>query len=100
MLDWRKLATELNSYVDDVNVWEDGERVYSNYQKVVGYTLRLTEMRNDISLLEIEGIATPELKKFRTQVLDPTIERFDKIANYESRKITAMQVELDLQSKS
>ncbi|SRR6187431_2754767 len=100
MQDWEEYYREVQSYIDDINVWEDGERVYSNYQKVTGLALRLTEIRNGIAWLEISGKVTPEMKKFRTMILDPTIERFEKIANYESRKITAMQVELDLQSKS
>lgn len=99
MLDWRKLAVEVNTYVDDINVWDDGERIFSNYQKVVGYILRLTEIRNDIALLEIEGEADTQLKKFRTLVLDPTIERLEKVANYESRKITARQMEMELERK-
>ena len=99
MLDWRKLAVEVNATVEDINVWEDGDRIYSNYQKVVGYILRLTEIRNEIALQEIEGDVDPQLKKFRTLVLDPTIERLEKVANYESRKITAKQIELDLEGK-
>lgn len=99
MLDWKQLAAEVNSYVEDINVWEEGERIFSNYQKVVGYILRLTEIRNDLALLEIEGDIEPQLKKLRTLVIDPTIERLEKVANYESRKITAMQIELDMEGK-
>ena len=97
MLNWKDLATEVESYIDDINVWEDGERIFSNYQKVTGYILRLTEIRNQIATLEIAGEAPTELKKFRTLILDPTIERLEKVANYESRKITAKQMEFDLQ---
>lgn len=99
MLDWRQIATEVNSYVEDINVWEEGDRIFSNYQKVVGYILRLTEIRNDLALLEIEGTIEPQLKKLRTLVIDPTIERLEKVANYESRKITAMQIEMDMEGK-
>lgn len=96
-MDINQLYREVSSYVEEINVWEDGDRIYSNYQKVVGYALRLTEMHNEIAMMEIEGIVTPEIKKFRTMILDPTIERFEKIAQYESRKITAMQVELNIE---
>lgn len=94
--DWREIATEVNTYVEDINVWEDGERIWSNYQKVTGYILRLQEIRNDIALQEIEGDIDPQLKKLRTLVIDPTIERLEKVASYESRKLTALQLESDL----
>lgn len=100
MLDWQELYKEVQMYVDDIDVWNEGERIYSNYQKVTGIALRLTEIHNQIVMAEIAGAASPELKKFRTQILDTTIERLEKIGNYESRKITAMQIELDLASKS
>lgn len=95
----KKLFEEVSTYLDDLNVWEDGDRIYSNYQKVTGYALRLSEIRNEISLMEIMGEATPELKKFRTMILDPTIERFDKVAQFESRKITGIQIEMNLERK-
>lgn len=96
MRSWREIATEVNSYVEDINVWEDGERIWSNYQKVAGYILRLQEIRNDIALQEIEGDVDPQLKKLRTLVIDPTIERLEKVASYESRKLTALQMEHEL----
>jgi hypothetical protein len=97
MRSWQEIATEVNTYIEDINVWEDGERIWSNYQKVTGYILRLQEIRNDIALQEIEGTADAQLKKLRTLVIDPTIERLEKVASYESRKLTALQMEQDLQ---
>jgi hypothetical protein len=91
------LVKELMAYLDDVQVEIEGDRIYSNYQKVTAYTLRLQEMHNDIALLEIRGGASPELKKFRTMILDPTIERLEKVAQFESRKITAKQLEANLE---
>src|SRR6266576_2196857 len=88
-VDLDKLAEEVMGYIDQIQVEIDGERLYSNYQKVIAFSLRLSEIHAQIALEEIRGKATPELKKFRTMVLDPTIERFDKVATYESRKITA-----------
>lgn len=41
----------------------------------------------------------PALKKLRTLVIDPTIERLEKVANYESRKLTALQMEQELERK-
>lgn len=96
-MDVDSLAEEVMGYINAVQVETDGERLYSNYQRVTSYALRLQEIHNLIALEEIKGRATPGLKKFRTAVLDPTIERFDKVANFESRKITAKRIELDLE---
>lgn len=98
-MDVAELYKEVTSYLDDINVWEEGERIYSNYQKVSGYALRLTEIHNQLALMEITGEITPELKKFRTMILDKTIERLEDLARYESRKITAMQIELNIEGK-
>lgn len=94
-----ELYKEIQSYIDDVDVFSDGERLYSNYQKITAYALRMTEIRNELALMEIAGDISPGLKKFRTMILDPTIERFDKLASYESRKITAVGYEINLEGK-
>ena len=99
MLDIDELYKEVSFYIDDIDVMAEGERIYSNYQKVVAYSLRLAELHNEIAFMEIMGKASTELKKFRTMILDPTIERFEKISSYESRKLTAMQIELNLEGK-
>jgi len=91
------LVTEVMAYWDDLQVEIEGDKLYSNYQKVTAYTLRLQEIHNEIALSEIKGEASTELKKFRTMILDPTIERFEKVAAFESRKITAKQLEANLE---
>lgn len=91
------LAKEVFKYVSELQADIEGEHLYSNYQKVTAYILRLQEIHNEISLMEISGEAGPELKKFRTTIVDPTIERFEKVAAFESRKITAKQIELNLE---
>lgn len=91
-----QLAEEVMGYLREIKVDIDGDRIYSNYQKVTAYCLRLTEIHNEIALMEIQGIADNELKKFRTMVLDPTIDRFEKVAAFESRKITAKSLEMQL----
>lgn len=90
------LFKEVMAYIDDIQVDVEGDRIYSNYQKVTAFSLRLSEIHNEIALAEIKGEATQELKKFRTMILDPTIERFEKVAAYESRKITAKALEANL----
>lgn len=93
------LYEEIQTYIDDVDPHNEGERLYSNYQKISAYALRMTEIRNELALMEIAGTSTPELKRFRTMILDPTIERFDELARYESRRITAVGYEISLEGK-
>jgi hypothetical protein len=97
MLEVSALYEEVAGYLADIDVIEDtGEHIYSNYRKVTAYAIRLTEIRNQIAFLEIVNEAPPELRKFRTMILDKTIERLEEIARYESRKITAMGLEMNL----
>lgn len=98
-MDIAALYKELTAYMDDIDVNAEGERLYSNYQKVTAYSFRLAEIRNQIAMMEIMGEASSELKKFRTMILDPTLEELKKVANYESRKITAVGYELTLEGK-
>jgi hypothetical protein len=98
-VDIKTLYDEVQSYIDDIDPYTAGERLYSNYQKIAAYALRMTEIRNELVLMEIAGTSTPEIKKFRTMILDPTIERFDELARYESRKITAVGYEMSLEGK-
>jgi len=93
------LADNVLEMLTDIDVANSGEHMYSNYEKVTGYILRLQDIHNDIALQEIYGRASPELKKFRTLIVDPTIERFEKVAAFESRKITALSIERDLERK-
>lgn len=86
-------ANEVAELVSAIRVGEDGEHLWNNYQEVTAITLRLGEMHNDISMLEIRGQDWPELKKLRTLIIDPTIERLEKVAAFESRKITAKNME-------
>lgn len=98
-MDVQDLYHEVQTYIDDIDVNSDGTRLYSNYQKIAAYSLRLSEIRNEIAMAEIYGTASSELKKFRTMVLDPTLEEFKRLANFESRKITAVGYELTLEGK-
>jgi len=97
MMDIVELYKEVAAYVADLDVDIDGEHLWSNYQKVSGILIRLSQIRNELAYLEVIGKASPEAKKFRTMVLDPSIERFDKVAAFESRKITAKQIESNLE---
>ena len=96
-MDIQALYDEIQGYIDGVRVDNEGEHLWSNHQEVTAILVRLTQIHNDLSYLEVLGRATPEAKKFRTMIVDPTIERFDKIAAYESRKITARQIEAQME---
>lgn len=93
------LISEVKSYIDSINVGEDGDNMWDNYQEVTAVSLRLQQIHNDIAEAEIFGTASTELKKFRTMIVDPTIERLDKIAAFESRKMTGKRMEWEMQNK-
>lgn len=98
-MDLNLLIEEVNDYLKSIDVTVEGEHVYSNYEEITAISLRLQEIHNEIAIQEIQGIATPELKKFRTLVLDSTLERLDKLATFESRKMTGKKQEWDMQGK-
>jgi hypothetical protein len=98
-VDISKLYEEVSGYIENFNVTEDGEHIWTNYEEATSILLRLTEIRNGIAYLELLGKATTEAKKFRTTILDPSIDRFEKIAAYESRKISGKQIEWDMSRK-
>jgi hypothetical protein len=90
-----RLQDEVDELLATIDVTDTG--LIDNYQRVVAIMLRLQEMHNSIANMEIFGHATSELKKFRTLVVDPTIERLERVAAFESRKLTARQMELQLE---
>lgn len=90
---------EVSGYLESLDVDEDGEHLWSNYQEVTAILIRLSQIKNDIAFQELTGRATPSIKKFRTTILEPVIERFEKVAAYESRKITARQVEWEMNKR-
>lgn len=95
--DLESLRSEVDEYVKYLEIGEDGEHLWSNYQRISSILMRLQQIRNDLGYLEIIGAIPTDLKKFRTLILDPTIDRFDKAAQFESRKITAMGLEIQLE---
>lgn len=90
-----KLQDEVDQLLATIDVSD--ESFLDNYQRVVAIIIRLQGIHNDIANLEIFEEASPQLKKFRTLVIDPTIERLEKVAAFESRKLTAKQLELQLE---
>lgn len=91
------LIQEVMALMRLVDVRQEGEHLWSNYQQITAIALRLTEIHNQIALEELKGSADASLKKFRTMIVDPSIERLDKTASYESRKITAKNIEANLE---
>lgn len=90
------LKAEVDALIGQLELVHEGEHLWSNYEIAVGIILRLGAMHNDLAYLEMIGDATAEQKKFRTMIIDPTIERVEKVAAFESRKITARQIEAQL----
>lgn len=90
---------EVEGLVSEVDIQDDGEHLWTNYQKVTAIILRLAELHNEISFMEIYGRDWPELKKLRTLVIDPTIDRLERVAAFESRKITAKSMELEMEKR-
>ena len=90
-----ELQEEVDTLLGTIDVTDDA--LMENYQRVVAVIVRLQQIHNDISVLEIYGQASNELKKFRTLVIDPTVDRLEKVAAFESRKLTARQMELQLE---
>jgi hypothetical protein len=96
-MDIDELYSEISKYLSEVEIENDGEHLWSNYEKATGILIRLQQIHNDLSYLEVIGKASTDVKKFRTAIVDPTIERFERIAMYESRKITAKGIEANLE---
>jgi hypothetical protein len=92
-----ELHEEVKQLLSEIDLSIDGEHLWENYQKITAYLLRLGEIHNELAWLEISGEATPEIKKFRTMIIDPTIDRLEKAASYESRKITAKSIEWQME---
>jgi len=97
--DLQILISEVKDYIESIHVGEDGENLWSNYQEITAISLRLQQIHNDIAEAEIFGSADSELKRFRTMILDPTIERLDKLAQFESRKMTGKRQEWEMSNK-
>jgi len=90
---------EVEGLISEINIDEDGEHLWDNYQKVTAIIIRLSELHNEISFMEIYGKDWPELKKLRTLIIDPTIDRLERVAAFESRKITAKSMELEMEKR-
>lgn len=95
-MDLLSLIAEVKTYTESINVGEDGENIWDNYQEITAISLRLQQIHNEIAEAEIFGTADTELKKFRTTILDPTIERLDKLAAFESRKMTGKRFQWEM----
>lgn len=90
---------EIDGLLKEIDISEEGEHLWDNYQRVTSVAIRLSEMHNEISYMEILGTDWPEIKKLRTLIIDPTIERLDKVGAFESRKITGKQMEMEMERR-
>ena len=88
-----ELYEEIKSILKNIDPYTDGEHLWENQQRVTSHLIRLNEIHNELAWLEIQEQSTPEMKKFRTMIVDATIERLDKVSSFESRKLTARAIE-------
>lgn len=91
------LQEEISNILIEVKSPEDSGHLWEPYQKVSAYLVRLIEIHNQLAWREITGEGTLEEKKFRTMIVDKTIEALEKVASYESRKLTAKRMEWDIE---
>jgi hypothetical protein len=96
-MDIENLYEEVTGYLSGLSVDTDGEHLWDNFQKVTAILIRLTAIRTSLAWEEVQGRATSEEKKFRTMIIDPTIERFQEVARFESRKISARAIEAQME---
>lgn len=94
-----ELYQEVNSYLKPLDVEDNGEHLWSKYQEATAVLIRLTQIKTYLSYLELVGKNTAQTKKFRTAILEPAIEVFEKVSQYESRKITARQIEWEMEKR-
>lgn len=92
-----ELYKEVVAYLNDIDVTEDGPHLWDNYEKITSILVRLTQIRIELAWEEINGRSATEAKKFRTMIVDPAIERVGDVARYESRKISARQIEAQME---
>src|ERR1044072_5247653 len=95
-MDIIQLQEEITNILSDVKDPHDGLHLWDPYQKVAAYLVRLIEIHNQLAWREITGEGDQAEKKFRTMIVDKTIEALEKVASYESRKLTAKKMEMEL----
>ena len=91
-----ELQEEISNILTDVSHTDDSGHLWDGHQKVTAYIIRLIEIHNQLAWREITGEGNLEEKKFRTMIVDKTIEALEKAASYESRKLTAKKMEMEL----
>ena len=92
-MDIEKIYDEINEYYHQIENLGEGEHLIDRYKQVVAIMIRVAHIRSQFAYQEVNGASTGPEKKFRTMVLDPFIERLQEIARYESRAITAKEIE-------
>ena len=95
-----EVANEVMEYLEGIDVNQDGEHLWSNYESVTAILTRLSAIHTKIAWLEIQGTADAELKKVRTLIVDKAVETFQDLSRYESRKLTARSIEFEMEKTS
>ena len=96
-MDIEKLYKEIEGYYKSIENMTDGEHLIDRYQQVVAIMIRVAHLRSEFAYKEVIGQAAPHEKKFRTMILDPFIERLQEVARYESRAISAKEIEAKME---
>jgi len=91
------IYAEINGYYYQLEKLPEGEHLIDRYKQVVAIMLRVAHIRSEFAFREVLGVADAPEKKFRTMVLDPFIERLQELARYESRAITAKEIEAKME---
>lgn len=92
-----KLFEEIEGYYKEIENLDDGEHLWDSYQRVIAIMMRVSHIRTELAWREVKSSVTTPEKKFRTMILDPFIERLHELATFESRKITAKGIELQME---
>jgi len=95
-MDWHEYNKEVEDMSAALKRNDDNEHIYSRHERIASYIIRLNTIKNEIYALELDHVAPPELKKFRTTILADTIEAFKVAASYESRKLEGIKIEMEL----
>lgn len=94
---WNKEIEEALQELNIASIEEDGFVTFSTgYQEATAFLKRLQFIHNKLAMMEVNSISTLRTRKFRTLVVDKTIDFLEKVASYESRKLTAKQLEWEM----
>jgi hypothetical protein len=95
---WNKEIEEALERLNIKSIEDDDAfaTITNGYQEATAYLKRLQIIHNNLAMMEVNNISTLRTRKFRTLIVDKTIDFLEKVASYESRKLTAKQLEWEM----